>query len=382
MTHRTLHRTFLAAALAALAAGPALAGGKVVSVFGAVELAHGAESTWRTARAGDALGAGDRVRTGASARAELDLGDGRTVRLYEQSLLRVGTGRGAAEPVQEVELDRGESLFDVMKRMAGDEFRVRTPEIVVSVKGTRFLVASEAGADHASVFRGAVGVTGDGFEELSLRAGFTALDGEVHVTPFADPWQAWESSASAPTLALDSAVDDEVARAIDAAAGGDAQKAESDPAPPAKAADPSVLEEPSSDGGKEAAPLEEVKGILSPALDPVNDIGRGQALRDPNYESGSVLLDAVLGADRDDFPDSSGPGSGSADLTPLTVDVTTSGGPNTVTVGFGTDSVTLDQNQVDAILQGDTSSLGAFNDVLDRLDLNPQDLAQKLDKLL
>jgi hypothetical protein len=370
MAHRPHHRFLLALALGALAPGPALAGGHVLSVFGAVEMAHGSETVWRTAKAGDALESGDRVRTGAAARAELDLGDGRLVRLYEQSLLRVGARQGSGGPVQEVELDRGESLFDVMKRITGDEFRVRTPEIVVSVKGTRFLVASEAGADHASVFRGVVGVEGGGFDELSLRAGFTALDGEVHVTPFSDPWQAWESSASAPTLALDASLDDDVARAIDAAA-THADKAESEPAPPAK---PIEVEDSSKDRDEGGIEIQVDPGaVVEPVLDPVNDIGR---------ESSSVLLDAVLGADRDDFGDSSGSGSGSTDVGPLTVDVTTSGGPNTVTVGFGTDSVQLDQTQVDAILQGDTSSLGTFNEVLDRLDVDPQELARKLDNLL
>ncbi len=62
--------------------------------------------------------------------------------------------------------------------------------------------------------------------------------------------------------------------------------------------------------------------------------------------------------------------------------MTTSGGPNTVTVGFGHESVTLDQNAIDILLTGDDGPLGEFSDVVEDLEIKPEDLGRYLDGLL
>ena len=155
-------------ALATGIAAAASADPSLVVAHGKVEIGHGTPPVWRVAQSGDALAPGDSVRTGAGARAELQLGDNRIVRVYEQSVLRVGTSVTPTGAVRSVELDQGQSIFDVMKKTVADEFDVRTPEVVVSVKGTRFLVAAIDGPDYTAVFRGEVGLAGVGFEGVSV----------------------------------------------------------------------------------------------------------------------------------------------------------------------------------------------------------------------
>jgi hypothetical protein len=191
--------TLLAAGLPVVAA----ADPSLVVAAGKVEIGHGTPPIWHVAQSGEALAPGDSVRTAAGARAELQLGDNRIVRVYESSVLRVGTSVTPTGAVRSVDLDEGQSIFDVMKKTVADEFDVVTPEIVVSVKGTRFLVAAARGADYTSVFRGVVGLAGKGFEAVSVRPGMTGAQGELFLTPYADPWAAWETDASAPEPAID-----------------------------------------------------------------------------------------------------------------------------------------------------------------------------------
>ncbi len=53
-----------------------------------------------------------------------------------------------------------------------------------------------------------------------------------------------------------------------------------------------------------------------------------------------------------------------------------------MTVGFGATSVTLDQNDVNAILSGDTSSLGSLSGAVSSLGVDPIQLATYLDTLI
>lgn len=202
-------RSLVALATALLATSFAAAadageGPHVAEVSGDVEIGRGEPPAWTPARAGDALAAGDAVRTGHSGRAELALGSG-TVRLYGDSLLRLpaaGMGAGGAE---EVRLDRGQSLFDVHTRGAGDRFEVHTPEVVVSVRGTRFAVDVSEWA-RVAVYRGLVGLRGTQGEfvhETLVREGFAAVGGgtgpfELSLLDATDPWEAWGPGARLP----------------------------------------------------------------------------------------------------------------------------------------------------------------------------------------
>ena len=181
------------AAGAAEAAGPTL-----VQVDGRVEVGTGQPPVWTVAEAGTELAPGQSIRVGSDARAELDLGAKGTVRLYENTLLRLPPEAFAADGATAVELEEGGSLFDIDKSRNGSGFEVRTPEAVVMVKGTRFSVALRGSEAAVSVFRGLVGVTGlaDSFEhEVLVRQGFTAVGGtrpfELRLEQRGDPWQSW-----------------------------------------------------------------------------------------------------------------------------------------------------------------------------------------------
>ncbi len=394
-------------------AAAAFAGATLVSVTGKVEVERGTPPVWRAAHAGDALAAGERIRTGAGARAELRLGDQRTARLYERSLLRIGGEVAKSGAVRSVELDAGASLFDLVRRALDDEFDVRTPEIIVSVKGTRFLVNAAPGADSASVFRGEVKLAGEGFDPLSIHPGFTGALGEVEPTTFADPWDSWAASALAPEVAikLDNAA--EIHGAVEAAReskedksprdlpaeldddsgerDGHGKDAEDDRGPGVDIFDDDSARD-GRDGPGEDGDDRDGSGSGELEIDPVADVLSEQAR---NGGTGSTLLDAVLNAEPADFAGggaasgnddpgggfSGGPGGATTQF-PLTFDVQSSGGPNTVTVGFGAESVILDQNDVDDLQSGNRSALGGFNSVLSTLDIDPIDLANYLDTLI
>lgn len=193
------------AVLAAVLLAPGQ-GSHVVSLSGDVEIGRGEPPVFTGAEAGEALSPGDVVRTGGDGRAELDLGRA-TLRLYPNSLLRVPDASGALSTggeAQGVQLDRGRSLFDVLR--GADPFEVRTPEVVVSVKGTRFSVALDDDVAAVAVFRGLVGVRSTAaaaaFETL-VREGFVAQGRdsfELSLLEGSDPWEAWGRGGQLPEL--------------------------------------------------------------------------------------------------------------------------------------------------------------------------------------
>jgi hypothetical protein len=138
------------------------------------------------------------VRTGEDGRAEVIVA-GSTLRVYPNSLLRLPDGSGP----REVGLEKGSSLFDVLHN--GEPFEVRTPEVVVSVKGTRFGVALDGDAAAVSVYRGLVGVHGGdaGAPETLVHAGFAAFGADQFELSWHgsdDPWGAWDHGGELPKL--------------------------------------------------------------------------------------------------------------------------------------------------------------------------------------
>jgi hypothetical protein len=360
--------------LANAVAAAASADPSLVRVTGKVEVGHGTPPVWRAAKSGEEIAFGDSVRTREGARAELSLGDGRVVRVYERSLLRIGTETTPTGAARSVALDEGESLFEVMKKAVADEFEVRTPEIIVSVKGTRFLVAATPGPDFTSVFRGVVAMNGGGLDEVLVRAGFTGAQGDVLVNSFEDPWSAWETGAPPPEPAVGQRRADEVKGAVLAMREGQG---------------PGPASVKSNEGKDDLAPGKDHGAgdmMSEPPLDPIEDIARRG--NGNGNEDDDSLLDTVIRGNGNGGGNGSGGGNGNgnggADDAPLpfTFDVVTSGGPNTVTVGFGGESVTLDQDGVDALLQGDNSVLGSFNGVVNSLGVDTDDLAEYLDDLI
>jgi hypothetical protein len=164
-------------------------------VSGNVEIGQGEPAEWSAATTGAVVSETDRVRTGADGRAEITM-DAGVLRVHENSMLRLPPA--VADAVQ-VELHRGRSLFDVLRR-EGRRFEVQTPTVVVSVKGTRFGVDAGSDIGEVTVYRGTVGVreagAADAVETL-VREGFLATGGigipvELDVSSATDPWQSWQ----------------------------------------------------------------------------------------------------------------------------------------------------------------------------------------------
>jgi hypothetical protein len=195
--HVTRPALIALAVLAALALlGPVWPGARLAVSTGTVEIGRGEPPVWKQAEAGDTLAAGDRVRTGEDGRAEVIVA-GSTLRVYPNSLLRLPD---EATP-REVGLEKGSSLFDVLHN--GEPFEVRTPEVVVSVKGTRFGVEVDGDAAAVSVFRGLVGVHGDGAgaPETLVHAGFSAFGHDQFELSWhgaEDPWNGWNQGGDLP----------------------------------------------------------------------------------------------------------------------------------------------------------------------------------------
>jgi hypothetical protein len=93
-------------------------------------------------------------------------------------------------------------------------------------------VAAVPGDDWTAVFRGEVGLAGDGFEPVSVRPGLLGAHGELFLAPFADPWAAWEEGAPAPEPALHESRERELGAALQAAVsgsgGGEAREPDAD----------------------------------------------------------------------------------------------------------------------------------------------------------
>lgn len=193
----------VALTLALLAAGIGSAETVLARVSGQVEIGRGEPTTWSFASEGDEIGQNDRVRTGSDGRAEIETPAG-TLRVHENSLLRLPP---ATDTADRVELERGRSLFDVLRRRPGRRFEVQTPTVVVSVKGTQFSVESDQTMGAIEVYHGTVGVRELGADaelETLVREGFMATAGigipvEIDVLESTDAWQGWQDlSRAAP----------------------------------------------------------------------------------------------------------------------------------------------------------------------------------------
>ena len=182
-----------------LIANMAMAEAVVTRTSGKVEIEIGETGDWKAAKSGDTIASNQRVRTGSDGRIEIKM-DAGTMRVHENSMLRLPE---AVNDADQVELQEGRSLFDVLRR-SGRRFEVHTPTVVVSVKGTRFGVDAGIDIGEVTVYRGTVGVREMGAAaamETLVREGFLATGGmgvpvELDVSAATDPWQAWQDSAA------------------------------------------------------------------------------------------------------------------------------------------------------------------------------------------
>jgi hypothetical protein len=150
---------FAAAALALLALGGAwlsrresvagLDAPHVVGLRGYVAVVRGARAPV-PATNGLVLGAGDELSTAAGAGARLILADQATVEVGTKTRVRVVGSPSANGEHEIIELALGEVSLQVPKLKAGSTLSVRTPDALVTVRGTRFTVGV-ARADERSV---------------------------------------------------------------------------------------------------------------------------------------------------------------------------------------------------------------------------------------
>ena len=364
----------LLAALAALLVAPS-SGPHLERASGRVEIGSGEPPVWRLARAGDPLEPGDAVRTGRDGRAELALASG-SVRLYGDSLLRLPAASAEARPVDAVELDSGSSLFDVLHR-GSHLFEVRTPEVVVSIKGTRFLVVEGERAEVA-VFRGVVGLRREQepARELLVREGFAAVGDsgrpfELVWTGAPDPWDTWFDGGS-PPRAPEAAAEDALHRALGVEAAKAAAQAESRREAVEQAVErhPKLAERvaeivedgQASEGGGPAAP------------DPITD-DKSDGRRDDVSEK---YVEALLNGGPGNSGQGGGQGGGGGSGPSFDVDTE----DDAVIVSSGGQSWTLSEDQLESVVEGTTTLPQPLVDAVAGQGGNVNQLAQHLLSLL
>jgi len=119
----------------------------------------------RQLRAGDALQAGEHLRTAGGSQAVVRLADGSTVEVNERSVLAFGArGRDMT-----VSLDNGAVIVHAAKRTSGHLY-VKTADCRVAVTGTLFSVDSGMKGSRVGVLQGSVHVAHAGIDSV-LQAG-------------------------------------------------------------------------------------------------------------------------------------------------------------------------------------------------------------------
>jgi len=362
----------MVACLVLLAAAPALSAAaevRIAAMHGTVEVGHGDPASWSAARQGQRIAPGSAVRTGPASRAELDLGSGRTARMFENSVLRL-----PAADVPEATLSRGHTMFDVTPGMSPRGFEVRTPEVVVSVKGTRFLVAAPSGGAHGTaVFRGAVEMVAGG-ESVRVVPGLMAVLEAGHVAlrdvPFDDPWDGFGSAA--PELARVDADLGPAVRALSERVVSESERLE----PQLERAGFTVVRE---EGAPAKAAGEIVGELPAASLDPVADVQvrliqqSGTTVSSSGSATPIQSVVATTGS-------SGGATAGTAGASfPFQFQRITSGGPNRLIVTFATQTIMLTSNDITAIQSGDPSRYGNFLQVIQQLGIDPVELANFID---
>jgi hypothetical protein len=335
---------------------------RVAVAVGAVELGRGEPPAWQPAAAGDALAPGDRVRTGEDGRPELALGDA-TLRLYPNSLLRLPEAGPAA-----VELDGGSSLFDVLRR--GAPFEVRTPEVVVSVKGTRFAV--DLGAEDAavSVFRGLVGVRDGASQaenEVLVQAGFSANRAlELSWHGATDPWEGWSRGEAMRELDLGRAVRRDAALRDARAAALDMAR---ELPPAARAPDGEPRPERRHDAESDAAESPKEAGEGKVPRDRLQKLHDDSALEIRLKEK---FVETIVNSP------TGGSTTGGGLLEIVFLDGSGRSGDDAVQILSGSDVWTFDEDEVEEVLEGDSSLPANLLALIEQQGLDEATLAIQL----
>lgn len=160
------------------------------------------ETEWQKATRGDALVAGDAIRTGQKSLAIIKFLDNSIVRVRELSELRMNTESSGNLRLKTIQLVKGGYGFDVRKQQ-NEQFRLTSPTSVASIRGTKGKYAGGGSHDTLVVVEGLVNLanTSSG-RDLDIPGGFIGF------------------SSDDGTLTSRRATDGELADAMNAATGG------------------------------------------------------------------------------------------------------------------------------------------------------------------
>jgi len=180
------------------------AGGPVLTYTRGDVTAKPSGGQWARADKGLALAAGDMVKTGARAKAEISFPSG-VMRLFENTVVVIPAvaDRAGKKDLASVQLDSGSTAFHVDP--AGGGFTVKTRHVIAGVKGTKFGVTVSEKDTQVVVYFGQVEVTdpsggkgvvaGTNQTSTSTAAGPGAPQG----APTGDGFSGWSDADSAPS---------------------------------------------------------------------------------------------------------------------------------------------------------------------------------------
>jgi hypothetical protein len=191
--------------------------GAITAVKGTVEVRRLGETNYTAAKADTPLYAGDVIRTGDKATAQVTLADESVIEVAEVSTIAIASRHGSADPASSAAVLSGVARFTVSARAPGEgAFRVYTPAGVVLTKGTTYGVGVAAsGEARVGVETGAVdviGVAAVDAKPVTVEGGASvvlAANGDV-ASPSPWPtsdWGTWRDEADAKI---------EIAAALDA----------------------------------------------------------------------------------------------------------------------------------------------------------------------
>ncbi|MBA3066276.1 FecR family protein [bacterium] len=156
--------TFVALALSIVSQTAALrAAGPDASPLAVISRAQGkviimirGSEKWTKAKTGDFLFEGDRVKTGKKARAVINFISGIDIDVNEETEFTIKLSERQGGKREEMDMILGEILSKVRP---GGDYRVRTPQAVTAVRGTKFGVRAKKGFTEVYVLEGAVDVS-------------------------------------------------------------------------------------------------------------------------------------------------------------------------------------------------------------------------------
>jgi hypothetical protein len=142
---------------------------------------------WQSAKKGETLGSGDKVKTGAKSIAIVKFKDNSLVRVRELTELTVTGAMSGSAFSKAVEMKSGVVGFNIKKQQTGEEFRFSSPTSVASIRGTGGSLSSFANADTLIVTAGLVEFSNNiSSTKVDVPAGYTGIskpDGTITTRP-------------------------------------------------------------------------------------------------------------------------------------------------------------------------------------------------------